>query len=814
VSAAYLEFLATKVPADAPTGLEVIPSLPSALRGDQRVTVEWALRRGRAALFKDTGLGKTLEQLAWAAAVVEATSGMVLVLTPLAVAAQTLREGAKFGIPVTHARTPDDLRPGVNVTNYERMHLFDPAAFVGVVLDESSILKSYMGKTKRALIEAFQHMRFRLACTATPAPNDHMELGNHAEFLGAMDSTEMLSRWFINDTMHAGTYRLKAHAEADFWRWVASWAVCVARPSDLLDAAGHPFADDGFDLPPLNLETHVVGVDHSLAPEGELLRVGTLSATTLHKEMRLTAPDRAARVAEMVNGSEECWVVWCNTNYEADELARRIPGALEVRGSDTMENKEKNLARFSEGGARVLITKPSIAGFGLNWQHCARHAFVGLSYSYEQLYQALRRSWRFGQKRAVEAHLILAETEVGVLAAIQDKQAAHEEMKGKMVGAMREVGLNAERRELRMEIGAGHVGTAEGEGWRVHQGDCVEVIRDEVASESVGLSVFSPPFSNLYIYTDDLRDMGNTEDLLQFMEHFGYLIPELFRVTISGRLAVVHCKDLPLYQGRDGVRGLNDFPAALSRAFTTAHLHRDGSAREEFGGGRWALHSRVSIWKSPVTEMERTKNHGLLYKELCKDSAGSRQGMADYLLVFRKWNATGDFSDPVTRGKERFKHYVGLEPPDPTEICRDLELPLPRRSESGKWPAVNPFPRGSEGYRWWSILVWQKYASPVWFDINQTDVLNYQLGRDNKDEKHICPLQLDVIERAVELWSNPNDLVLSPFTGIGSEGYVARKCDRRFVGAELKESYWRIAARNLQAARASQEDLFGGGLAA
>jgi hypothetical protein len=704
-------------------------------------------------------------QLEWARVVAENTGRPVLILTPLAVSTQTEREGTKFGIPVSVVRDQGDVVGGINVTNYERLHLFDTEAFGGVVLDESSILKSFMGKTKRVLVDSFERTRFRLACTATPAPNDHMELGNHSEFLGVMRSTEMLSRWFVNDSMNVGNYRVKHHAEDDYWRWVASWAVSVSMPSDLRGKNGRPYPDDGFVLPELRVHEELVGVDHSLSEEGELFRQEISGAINLHREMRLTAPSRARRVLELVDDSEP-WVIWCNTNYEADALTSLFPDAVEVRGSDSSDSKIAN----STGAVNVIITKPTIAGFGLNWQHCAKMAFVGLSYSYEQLYQALRRSYRFGQKRPVDAYVVVAETEGQVLKSIREKQTAHRELQKKMAAAMREVTL-IDSEGLHMSVGPGEEGVASGEGWELFLGDCVDVTRSHIVEDSVGFSVFSPPFSNLYIYTDSLRDMGNTADDKEFFTHFSFMVRELYRVTIPGRLCAVHCKDLPLYKGRDGASGLRDFPGAVVRAF------------EQEG---WIFHSRVTIWKCPVTEMQRTKNHGLLYKELCKDSSVSRQGMADFLLVFRKWD--GEFSDPVTRGGERFDHYLGTNPPGLDES---------RGRETGELE-----------HRAYSINVWQRYASPVWFDIQQPNVLNYRIGKTDKDEKHICPLQLDVIERAVELWSNPGDLVFSPFAGIGSEGYVSLRMDRKFLGIELKRSYWEVAAENLRDVGTRQIDLF------
>jgi superfamily II DNA or RNA helicase len=435
----YAQFLAGKLAAAPASGFDVDASqILSALFDWQKAVVRWALRQGRAALFLDCGMGKTPMQLAWAAAVCGLAGGSILILCPLAVAAQTQREGEKFGVPVTVCKTQADVRPGVNVANYERLEKFVPAAFGGVVLDESSILKSYTGKTKRALIAAFANTPYRLCCTATPSPNDTMELGNHADFLGIMPSTEMLTRWFINDAANAGVYRLKGHAEADFWRWVASWAVCAGRPSDL----GYP--DGGFALPPLDVVHHAVSVDAVAgAEEGMLIRSAKLTATTLHREMRLTADARAAHVAALVaTDPDDYWVAWCQTDYEADALRRVLPaGTVEVRGSEPAFRKEAKLETFSRGESRIMVSKPKLAGFGLNWQHCRNVAYLASGFSWEQYYQAVRRVWRFGQKRDVRCHVVAAATEGDVVKALRQKGAENDRMRRQMVEAVRVYGI-------------------------------------------------------------------------------------------------------------------------------------------------------------------------------------------------------------------------------------------------------------------------------------------------------------------------------------------------------------------------------------
>jgi hypothetical protein len=706
--------------------------LPLKLFDWQAAVVRWALRKGRAAIWADTGLGKTAMQLAWAQAVAVHTNGRVLILTPLAVGAQTVREAAKFGVrAVQHREGPLPDAP-VIVLNYERLHHINPADFTGVVLDESSILKSYMGATKRKLLEAFAETPYRLCCTATPAPNDHLELGNHCAFLGIMPSHEMIMRWFINDPMEAGAYRLKAHGAADFWRWVASWALSMTSPTDL----GYDGA--AFVLPPLR--THHVDVGYvDVAPTaGQLFVDPQLSATQMHATMRQTAPLRAARVAELIAAEpDEPWLIFSHTNYDADALVALMPDLVDLRGSDSIDVKEQKLVGFSDGSVTHLLSKPSIVGFGMNFQFCARVAFLGVSYSFEQFYQAIRRTWRFGQTRPVDVYVVSATNEYAILNTLTEKAASHQTLKSEMLAASREAGV-ADTTASRGFMDRAHT-SERGERWELITGDCVPAV-SALAPETIQLSVFSPPFSNLYVYSDAQQDMGNSTDHAEFLQHYGYLAAALLRATVPGRICAVHCKDLPLYKGRDGAAGLYDFPGALIRTMTEAG---------------WTYHSRVTIWKDPVIEMQRTKNHGLLYKQLRKDSCASRQGMADYVLAFRKWTDTPEqaFPDPVPHERADF--------------------PLDQ---------------------------WQAWASPVWDDIQQTNVLKYQMAKESEDSRHICPLQLEVIERCVRLWSNPGDFVLSPFAGIGSEGYEAVRLGRRFIGVELKESYAKTAAKNLRVA--------------
>jgi DNA modification methylase len=726
----YQTFLSSKRITAAPAGFDS-QAIPPMLFDYQRDVTAWACKRGRAAIFSRYGTGKTPMQLAWADQVCQHTGGDVLILAPLAVAQQTKREGDKFGIPVTICRSQADVKPGINIANYEMLPHFVPSHFAGVVLDESSILKSYDGKTRTAIIEAFARTPYRLACTATPAPNDHMELGNHAEFLGIMSRTEMLAMFFTHDGGDTSKWRLKGHAEKEFWAWVCSWAVMLRTPSDL------GYSNDGFDLPPLTYHQIEVQIEHQgHAQEGAqlyLMPVEALSLIERRNARKVSLVDRVAAAASLVNASDESWIVWCNLNAESESLAHAIPGAVEVSGSDSADHKAQTLIDFIDGKIRVVVTKPSIWGFGLNLQHCNKEAFVGLSDSFEEVDQAIHRCHRFGQTRPVDVYIITSELEGAVVRNIERKRKDHERMTDQMIAQMKDLntaaihGLEQATMEYRASCAAGAHYTA-------HLGDCVEVVRG-LDDNSIDYSIFSPPFASLYTYSNSERDMGNCKDTTEFYQHFVYLVRDLHRVLKPGRLLSFHCMNLPASKTTDGYIGIKDFRGDLIRMFQA----------EGF-----IYHSEVVIWKDPVTAMQRTKALGLLYKQLKKDSAMSRQGIPDYLVTMRKPGAN---PDPVTK--------------DPDDFSVDL---------------------------------WQRYASPVWFDINQSNTLQKESAREAADERHICPLQLDVIERGIQLWTNPGDLVLDPFGGIGSTGFVAVQMGRRAVLAELKQSYYKQLVANLERA--------------
>ena len=708
----YLEFLETKQKTHINSGFNIDESeLNNSMFDFQKFIVKRALKSGKYAIFADCGLGKTLMQLEWANQVCKKTNGKVLILAPLAVVGQTIQEGAKFGINMS----------SIDVNNYEQLDNIDCSIYSGIVLDESSILKNFEGATKKLILDSFANTPYKLACTATPSPNDPMELGNHSEFLDVMSRNEMLAMYFVHDGGETAKWRLKGHAVKLFYQFIGTWAIMLNKPMDI------GFEMKGYNLPSLNLiEKQIITPKRD---NGSLFNDAIISATNFNLELRLTKVNRLDEVVSIINSKpKENFIIWIKQNEEGELLKKLLPDSVEVKGSDTNEWKKEKLLGFANNEFRILITKTKIASFGMNYQNCRNQVFASLDFSFEGLYQAIRRSYRFGQKHEVNIYLITTDTMSNVKESINHKQKQFEIMQSEMSNAINE---NLAGRLLSNNS----YDTLEenNEWYKIKRGDCVQLI-SSIDDESIGLSVFSPPFAELYTYSSHVEDMGNSKDYNEFLIQFSYLIKELYRVMMSGRNVAVHCMDLPIQKGKHGFIGLRDFSGLLLRAFEDAGF---------------VYASRVTIWKDPVVEMQRTKALGLLHKQVKKDSTMSRVGIPDYVMIFRK---DGERCNPVTN----------------TDIPVDL---------------------------------WQKYASPVWMDIDYGNTLQgYRNGRDENDEKHICPLQLDTIERLIHLYSNKGDTVFTPFMGIGSEVYQAIKMERKGLGFELKESYFDLAKKNLNSA--------------
>ncbi len=726
----YQEFLKDKKVTSVKSGF-VVKDLNENLFPFQGKIVRKALENGKFAIFADCGLGKTIMQLEWSHQVSMHTKGKVLILTPLAVSLQTQEEAQKFGIDAKVVSSQEEIdENGIYITNYEKLHKFDVSVFSGVVLDESSILKNMDGKTRTKIIESFDETPYKLACTATPSPNDFVELGNHCQFLNIISMQEMLALFFINDAMSKGGkqaigWRLKKHAEDEFWKFVGTWSYMLQKPSDMGD-------DDGdFDLPTLTVTQHII---ESQEWEDTLFPMPAQSLSERREARKSSLDNRILKTKEIADSISGQCLIWCDFNNEADSLAKMFPDAVEIRGADKDDKKVNAALDFAHGDIDMLISKPSMFGMGVNWQSCNNIIFCGLSDSYEQYYQAIRRCWRFGQKNKVNVHIVMSDREISVLENIERKHSNHDEMFKQMIKNIHSSYSSSHT----MEYKEHDIVT---DNYTALLGDCCERIKD-IEDASVGFSIFSPPFASLYTYSNSERDMGNCVNADDFADHFKFLIPEIYRTMKPGRNVAIHCMNLPTSKQRDGYIGIRDFRGDLIRMFVDCGF---------------IYHSEVCIWKDPVVAMQRTKALGLLHKQIKKDSVMSRQGLPDYLVVMRK---PGENNEPISHTAEEFP-----------------------------------------------VDEWQKIASPIWTDIRQSNTLQKKSAREEKDEKHICPLQLDVIERALYLWSNPDDTILSPFMGIGSEGYVSLKLGRKFIGIELKKSYYDQAVKNLHNADESKKQL-------
>jgi len=750
----YKKFIATKRIANVFQGKDVsVSDVHPLLFPFQRDVVRWAVGKGRAAIFLDTGLGKTFIQLEWA----RLMDVSILIVAPLSVARQTVREGHKIGINVQYARHQSEVFNKIVITNYEMVENFDPAQFDGIVLDESSILKSFDGQTRRKLIDMFQETKYRLACTATPAPNDQAEIGNHSEFLGVATVNEMLSMFFVHankvlyhdvgdgrqtKTKKSGTqgqeWRLKNHATEKFYKWMSSWAISLRTPSDL------GYDDDGYILPSLNINARFIAVDYK--PDDQLFFTGLAGIQDRHKVRVATIDDRIREAVEIIDGGSEQWIVWCGLQSEADDICKVIEDYRQVQGSDTPEYKAQAFEDFQDGKYRILVSKTKIAGFGMNFQNAHNMLFLGLSDSWEAYYQAIRREYRFGQKEPVNVYIVLSEAEREIYTNVMQKEAVAKNMTAQLIKHVQKY----EEEEIKMgsdqEVKFNYnEKTIRGETYTAMLGDSCQRLK-EIHQNSIHLSIYSPPFADLYTYSASEMDLGNSRNWGEFFNHYAFIIRELLRVTKHGRLTCVHTSDIPAMGIKDGYIGMRDFPGAVIAAY-----EKEG----------WIFTGRAIVGKNPQAQAIRTKAQALLFATLKKDSSDSRPAILDQILIFKK---DGDNEVPIT-------------PVENGEMNNET---------------------------------WIDWAGGIWTGIHESDTLQYTTARAADDEKHICPLQLGTIERCIKLYSNPGETVLTPFMGIGSEAYQAIRFGRKAIGIELKESYYNIAAQNLAEAEMKYKsmDLF------
>ncbi len=753
----YEEFLKTKEKTIIKSGFIINESeLNPMLIDFQKFCVSTALQYGKYAIFGDTGTGKTIMELEISYQVSQFTKGKSLILTELAIVGQTIKEADKFGYKIVKYSKESDCN--IQITNYEQLDNIDITSFNCVCLDESSILKSDTGKTKDKIIETFSKTDYKYCFSATPNPNSKPEIGWHAEFLDIMTQDQMLAMFFVNDSKkQKGTkWRLKGHGVNKFYDFIASWALMFSHPKDI------GFPNDNYNLPELEIIERQVKTP---LPDGQLFPGEAVSATEFHQSLRDTQEERISETISIIESipKNESIIVWTKQNPEADSIYKKLKelgySVRNVQGSDSSDKKEKDLLEFASGEYQILVTKESIASKGLNYQHCGYHVFNSLDFSFEKTYQALRRSWRFGRKDKVTAYMVSTDRMVNVTRSQEEKQEQFKEMQSQMI--------EATKRNLSGNLTSRVYDTDDikTDDYWLMRGDCVQRIK-EVPDKSVDIVIFSPPFADLYVYSDHLEDMGNVTSYDQFKEQFRFLVYELKRIIKPGRLICIHSMNLPTLKSRDGYLGLRRFNSMIGDLFEEADMF---------------LHSEHAIWKDPLLAAVRTKTKGLAHATLVKDSTQVRTGILDMIQCFK---TKEENETPVSH--DLLRNYIPMHEFD--KFPRDI-------AGFNEFWGYDPESKYSFEEQY-SHHIWQRYASPVWMDIDATNTLQYMNMKKGNDEKHICPLQLPVIERLLTLYSAKGETCLSPFGGIGSEGYQALRMGRKSISIELKESYFEINKKN------------------
>lgn len=810
----YQQFLEGKIQLAAladDVGFAVdVAQLHPSTQPHQRDGIVWAARLGRALLGMAFGLGKTHIQLELGRMVSARTGGRFLIVCPLGVTpVLTAEEGPRLGIPIVYVRNDAEVMAApcpIVCTNYERVRSGDvsPGLFAGVSLDEGSVLRNLSTRTTRRFNEAFTQVPYRFVATATPAPNRYLEIINYAEFLGVMDSGQARTRWFKRNSTKAHDLQLLPNQEKDFWLWVASWALFLNKPSDL------GYDDTGYALPELRVHWHRIGVDHSRAwgqtdrnGQRRLLLDGAAGVKEASAEKRATMRRRLAVAKEIVDTEpDEHWLLWHHLEDERRALEKELPGVTAVYGSQPLEKKEELILAFSRGEIGRLATKPEIAGSGVNFQrHCSRNVFLGVDYRFEDLIQAIHRTYRFGQTRAVDVHIIYAESEDGIVAVLKQKWARHNYLTQEMQKIMKRYGLSAEamRTSLARTIGVQRQVVA-GELFTAVNNDCVLEL-DAMDDDSVDLIVTSIPFGDQYEYVASFNDFGHNADNEAFFKQMAFLVPNMLRVLRPGRLAVIHCKDRvrPGKYNSHGIPAVEPFSDEVTRQFMEH-------------GFIWA--GRVTLTTDVVRENAQTYRLG--WSEMAKDGSKMGVGMPEYLQLFRKLptDRSNAYADkPVVHDKgeytrarwqldahafwrsdgDRLLHPHELAAfDDLSQVYRIMRDEMRRGAYSYErhvaiCEALDEAGRLPSGFM---LVPPQSGEHPaVWTDIMQARTLNTTQSQQRL-ANHVCPLPLDIVGRAIERWSNPGELVLDPFAGLFTVPYLAVRMGRRGYGVELSEAYW------------------------
>jgi DNA modification methylase len=764
----YQEFLESKRVIVNPSGFNIgIDDLNPMLYDYQKDIVKLALWKGRFLLLQDCGLGKAPESLEWAHHVKEHTGKPVLIVAPLGVTYQLEQESIKFNRLTRRIREPDQIGFHNVVINYEILHKFKDHAerFGGIVFDESSIFKSLAGKTRKLALEMAEQISLRLCASATPSPNDYDELLRQAEILGVMKEKEAKALFFIQDGNQANKWRLKGHSVDDFWEWVSEWSVAMRIPSDL------GYSDEHFTRADLHIHEIVVPGKPYKDDQGQmsLFPLEAKTMTERRQARKSTIIERVTEMKELLNGSgkihdyipdfsdNEPMIIWRQFLAEADEVCKQIPEAVDIRGSQSQSEKENHIFDFSRGDTQIIVTDPRMFGHGMNWQHSRIQFFIGLSDSYESIYQAIRRQWRNFQMRDVHVFFITASTEGAVVKNVKRKEQQHNEMYDQIVMRMAKHYSHKVAQIGRQEMEY-KVDKFETENSTVYLGDSTEMLSNE-PDDSIHLTITSVPFPAMYTYTNSARDAGNCKSGEETTDHIKYIMEQVYRVTMPGRLCCIHLTQEPMFKWKDGHVGRIDFRGDIIRMM------------QEMG---WVYWSEVSIVKNPQMKAMRTNDSGLTQASVHKDMTRAAPAMNDYVVIFKK---------------------LGDGVPVPALIS-------PKYDKWDGWLNMDDWVTLAHG-------VWQfedesallPLPEEIWLDIQESDVLRlngkqaHTLGRTEEDEKHLCPLQNGVVERLVMMYSNQGERVLDPFSGQGTTGYWSIKHGRYYVACELKESYWKLSQR-------------------
>jgi len=821
----YQEFLQGKMVRAPMSGFEISDNeLQSVLKGHQTQICKWALRGGRRAIFAAFGLGKSFMQLSIMNAILKRFGGKLIIVAPLGVRQEFFKDAAKLGIEITFIKSDFEAKKdGIYLTNYEpvRDGKIDPAQFIAATLDEASVLRSYGSKTYQTFLDIFKNVRFRYVATATPSPNRYKEIIHYSAFLGIMDSGQALTRFFQRDSEKANNLTLYPHKEAEFWLWVSSWAVFLQKPSDL------GFSDDGYDLPPIEVRWHEIQTN-SLSGgferdgQGVLIKDAALGLPGQAKERRETLIKRVEKTVEIINAEpENNFVIWHDLEDERHAIQKAVPDAVSVYGTQDLEDRERCIREFSEGKNRILSTKPSVAGSGTNIQpFCHRAIYFGIGHKFNDFIQSIHRLQRFQQQYPVVIDLIYTEQEHQIRRSLEAKWSQHNEMVAKMSDIIREYGLNQDALALSVKRSMGVARQkARGENWYVANNDCVEECA-LIEDNSVDLIVTSVPFSNHYEYTASFNDFGHTDSNDHFFAQMDFLTPELLRILKPGRLACIHVKDRILFGNTTGLGMPTVSPFHMETCF---HYRKHG----------FAYMGMITV----VTDVVRENNgtYRLGYTEMRKDGSKMGVGSPEYILLMRKLptdlsRAYAD--DPVTKALDEYSlarwqidaHAFWRADGKALRTVEELAAMQPSMlaSEFTKNSLRQPYNYDDHvavakalGDR--DALPTQFMAvapgSPdpdVWTDIVRMKTLN-ALQSYKGLEQHVCPFQLEIVERLIRRYSNKGELVFDPFGGLFTVPYEAIALGRRGRAVELNPDYYRDGIKHLE--RRERElaipDLFG-----